>query len=194
MLPIWRACMQKRRPGMDLNGRWPACVWHSMVPLLAGTIACLKQAKSRSFPLLAGAEVAGFLICSTPIEAEGLREALLNEQAGAFVSFEGWVRNHHEGRTVRGLHYQANETLAVAEGAQIVQTACAKFEILDAVCAHRVGELDLGEMAVWVGVSAAHRSAAFYACRYIIDEVKENVPIWKQEHYEDGDIDWLHPE
>ena len=49
-------------------------------------------------------------------------------------------------------------------------------------------------MAVWVGVSAAHRSAAFYACRYIIDEVKENVPIWKQEHYEDGDIDWLHPE
>lgn len=160
MLPIWRACMQKRRPGMDLNGRWPACVWHSMVPLLAGTIACLKQAKSRSFPLLAGAEVAGFLICSTPIEAEGLREALLNEQAGAFVSFEGWVRNHHEGRTVRGLHYQAYETLAVAEGAQIVQTACAKFEILDAVCAHRVGELDLGEMAVWVGVSAAHRSAA----------------------------------
>ncbi|TQU84117.1 molybdopterin-converting factor chain 2, partial [Xanthomonas perforans] len=59
---------------------------------------------------------------------------------------------------------------------------------------HRVGELRIGDMAVWVGVSAAHRGAAFDACRYIIDEVKARVPIWKHEHYLEGDADWLHPQ
>ena len=68
-----------------------------------------------------------------------------------------------------------------------------RFDVLAACCAHRVGALAIGDLAVWVGVSAAHRGAAFDACRYIIDEVKQRVPIWKREHYREGDADWLHP-
>ena len=71
---------------------------------------------------------------------------------------------------------------------------CAKFAILDARCVHRIGDLAIGELAVWVGVSAAHRDAAFAACRYVIDEVKARVPIWKHERYADGDAGWLHPD
>ncbi len=97
------------------------------------------------------------------------------------------------GQAVRGLRYEAYESLAMTEGKRIVDMACEKFAILDAACVHRVGELALGEMAVWVGVSAAHRDAAFAACRYIIDAVKDDVAIWKKEHYEDGRQDWLHP-
>ena len=76
-------------------------------------------------------------------------------------------------------------------GAQI---AGARFAILDARCVHRVGSLAIGDLAVWVGVIAAHRDAAFAACRFIIDEVKSRVPIWKNEHYADGESGWLHPD
>ncbi|TQM12310.1 molybdopterin synthase subunit MoaE [Pseudoxanthomonas sp. 3HH-4] len=136
----------------------------------------------------------GFVISNVPIDAISLRDTLLDRRAGAFASFEGWVRDHHMGQAVRGLRYEAYESLATAEGKRIVDMACEKFAILDAACVHRIGELALGEMAVWVGVSAAHRDAAFSACRYIIDAVKEDVAIWKKEHYEDGRQDWLHPE
>ena len=68
--------------------------------------------------------------------------------------------------------------------------AKSSIAITRAACVHRTGELGIGELAVWVGVSAAHRDAAFAACRWIIDEVKARVPIWKQEHYEDGDSVW----
>ena len=83
--------------------------------------------------------------------------------------------------------------LIETEGERIVEEAMRKFDIVDARCVHRIGELRNGELAVWVGVSAAHRGAAFDACRHIIDEVKSRVPIWKQERYREGDAGWLHP-
>jgi len=94
---------------------------------------------------------------------------------------------------VRGLRYEAYVELAEREGAQIIGEALARFPILDARCVHRIGELGIGDLAVWVGVSSAHRAPAFDACRYIIDEVKARVPVWKHEHYTDGDAQWLHP-
>ena len=69
----------------------------------------------------------------------------------------------------------------------------AQIAIADAACVHRVGDLDVGDLAVWVGASAAHRDAAFAACRWIIDAVKVRVPIWKHERYVEGDAAWLHP-
>lgn len=123
-----------------------------------------------------------------------MREELSHPTAGAFASFEGWVRDHNEGRAVEGLHYEAYIALAENEGERVLQEALDKFPIVDARCAHRVGDLVIGDLAVWVGVSAAHRSAAFEACRYIIDEVKARVPIWKHERYRDGDPGWLHPQ
>lgn len=135
-----------------------------------------------------------FTVLAAPLRPELLREPLDNARAGAYASFEGWVRDHNQGRAVDGLHYEAYQALAEKEGARILEEALQRFAILDARCAHRVGELAVGELAVWVGVSAEHREAAFQACRYIIDEVKLRVPIWKRERYRQGGADWLHPE
>lgn len=134
-----------------------------------------------------------FAIASGPFDIAPLRARLLNDRAGAYAAFEGWVRDHNDGRAVRGLRYESYVELAEAEGRRIVREALDRFGALDACCVHRVGELAIGELAVWVGVSAAHRAAAFDACRWIIDEVKARVPIWKHEHYADGDAGWLHP-
>ncbi|HHQ15010.1 MAG TPA: molybdenum cofactor biosynthesis protein MoaE [Chromatiales bacterium] len=129
-----------------------------------------------------------------PVVPEALRHELCDPACGAYASFEGWVRNHNEGRRVFRLEYEAYKKLGVAEGERIVAEALQRFSIAHAACVHRVGELVPGELAVWVGVSAAHRDEAFAACRYIIDEVKHRVPIWKKEHYADGDSGWVNCE
>ena len=135
-----------------------------------------------------------FELAASPIDIDGLRVALRDDHAGAFASFEGWVRDHNDGRAVNGLRYEAYAALAEKEGDKVLDEALNKFAIVDARCVHRVGDLAIGDLAVWVGVSAAHRGAAFDACRYIIDEVKSRVPIWKHERYREGDTGWLHPE
>ncbi|MFC5577578.1 molybdenum cofactor biosynthesis protein MoaE [Lysobacter niabensis] len=135
-----------------------------------------------------------FRIADTPFDAANLRAELLDDRVGGYASFEGWVRNHNADRAVLGLRYEAYAALAQAEGERVIGEALDKFAVLDARCVHRVGDLAIGELAVWVGVSAAHRDAAFAACRYIIDEVKARVPIWKHERYAEGDAGWLHPE
>lgn len=134
-----------------------------------------------------------FALSEQPFEIAPLRAQLLSDRAGAYASFEGWVRDHHGGRAVVGLCYESYAALALAEGERVLEEAIERFAIVDARCVHRVGDLAIGELAVWVGVSAAHREAAFAACRYIIDETKARVPIWKHERYADGDADWLHP-
>jgi molybdopterin synthase catalytic subunit len=134
-----------------------------------------------------------FQINGQAIDISPLREALLDHRAGAFASFEGWVRDQNDGRAVQGLCYEAYVELAEAEGEHILTEALGLFAITDASCVHRTGQLALGDLAVWVGVTAAHRDAAFGACRWIIDEVKARVPIWKHERYADGDAGWLHP-
>jgi len=139
------------------------------------------------------AELPHFCLSEAPFEPATLRADLLDARVGGYASFEGWVRAHNDGRGVDGLHYEAYTALAEAEGERVVEQALSKFEILDAHCVHRVGELAVGELAVWVGVTAAHRDAAFAACRFIIDEVKSRVPIWKHERYVEGDAGWLHP-
>ena len=133
-----------------------------------------------------------FSISETPIATEPLRQATLNDHAGGFASFEGWVRNHHNGQAVNSLEYSAYTLLAEKEGNKIIEEAKQRFAIDEAFCQHRVGHLAIGDMAVYVAVSAAHRDAAFDACRYIIDTIKSRVPIWKKEHYSDGSTAWPH--
>lgn len=135
-----------------------------------------------------------FRISSEPIDAAALARELANAGAGACVTFEGWVRDRNQGRAVQRLDYQAYAALAQNEGERILAEARERFAIVAARCAHRVGSLAIGELSVWVGVSAGHRDAAFAACRYVIDEVKKRVPIWKNEHYADGESGWLHPD
>jgi len=135
-----------------------------------------------------------FLISSEPLDPQALRASVRNVQAGGYASFEGWIRDHNEGKPVTALEYEAYESVCITEGNAILADAVKRFGVLEARCVHRVGALDLEDMAVWVGVSAAHRGEAFDACRFIIDAVKHRLPIWKKEHYADGDSGWVNCE
>src|SRR5277367_3433318 len=138
--------------------------------------------------------MATFRFSRTAIDVASLRAELADPACGGYTSFEGLVRNHNEGLSVQHLEYEAFEPLAVKEGERIIAEAIERFGIEHAACVHRIGDLAIGEMAVWVGASARHRDEAFRACRYIIDEVKHRVPIWKKEHYENGDSGWVNCE
>lgn len=132
-----------------------------------------------------------FSLSNIDIDPNILREKTLNPAAGGFASFEGWVRNHHEGRDVTALEYEAFKPLAEKEGNRVMFEAMEKFEIHHCFCEHRIGRLEVGGIAIAIVVSASHREASFDACRYIIDEVKSRVPIWKKEFYPDGSHIWV---
>jgi len=128
------------------------------------------------------------------IHPDELRVELFDPAAGAYVAFEGWIRNKNEGHEVLRLEYEAYGIIAIKEGQKVIAEAREKYPILQAHCVHRTGLLEIGECAVWVGVASAHRDEAFLACRYIIDEVKVRLPIWKKEHYVDGHSGWVNCE
>ncbi|HZF31096.1 MAG TPA: molybdenum cofactor biosynthesis protein MoaE [Gammaproteobacteria bacterium] len=132
-----------------------------------------------------------FKIVTAPIDPAALKRTLIGDADGACVTFEGWVRDHNEGEAVQALEYEAHAAISEREGEKILAEARARFAISTGRCEHRVGKLAIGDCAVWVGVSAAHRGAAFDACRYIIDETKQRVPIWKKEHYASGETGWV---
>ena len=132
-----------------------------------------------------------FSISSTTIDADDWKAKLADSRAGALVTFEGWVRDHNEGKEVLTLEYEAYEALCQNEARQILSEARSQFGVIDVHCVHRTGELQIGDLAVWVGVSSAHRGAAFDACRYVIDEIKSRLPIWKKETYANGSSGWV---
>ncbi len=133
----------------------------------------------------------GFDLSENVIDSAALSAEFLDQRAGACVSFEGRVRDKNEGKAVAELEYESYSRLALREGEQVIAEAIERFGILRARCIHRLGTLKLGEVAVWVGVLSRHREEGFAACRYIIDEVKSRVPIWKKEHYREGDSSWV---
>lgn len=132
-----------------------------------------------------------FKISSEPIDPAVLAVTLDHPRAGASAVFEGRVRNHNEGQPVDSLEYEAFAELAEREGERVLAEAREKFDLLAVDAVHRVGHLRIGDIAVWVGVAAAHRGPAFDACRFIIDELKARVPIWKKEHYTTGATTWI---
>lgn len=132
-----------------------------------------------------------FELTKTAIQTEQLKLSMAADAAGAFVAFEGWVRDRNDGRSVVTLEYEAYDGLAVPEAMKILEECQQKFDIIDARCVHRTGLLAIGEVAVWVGVTAMHRGDAFKACQYVIDEIKMRLPIWKKETYTDGTTGWV---
>ncbi len=138
--------------------------------------------------------MSAFRFSSCAFDLPALRGELADPSCGGYAAFEGWVRDHNEGQQVTRLEYEAFVPLAVREGERVVAEARERFGIRNALCVHRLGTLELGEVAVWVGAAAAHRDEAFRACRYIIDEVKHRLPIWKKEHYVGGDSGWVNCE
>ena len=129
-----------------------------------------------------------FKITSNLIDSQTIGE---NSGIGARSVFEGTVRDTNDGHDVTKLEYECYEPLAMKEGNKILGEAIEKFGLIDAFCIHRIGTLEVGETAVIVVATSGHRNEAFKGCRYIIDEVKYRVPIWKKEHYQDGETEWL---
>jgi molybdopterin synthase catalytic subunit len=109
---------------------------------------------------------------------------------GALCLFVGVVRNENGGRRVRHLEYEAYEEMALPLMQRIASEAAARWPVTDLRVVHRLGRLEIGEPSVAVAVASPHRAEAFAACRYVIDAVKAQVPIWKKEYYEDGAA-WL---
>ncbi|BAM06191.1 molybdenum cofactor biosynthesis protein MoaE [Leptospirillum ferrooxidans] len=132
-----------------------------------------------------------FQFMRTAISDGVLRSSLYHPGAGGVVIFEGRVRNQHRGRSVLFLEYEAYEALAEREGLAILAEVREKYDILEVLCAHRTGKVELGEMAVWIGVAAVHRAPAFEACSFVIDAIKQRLPIWKKEFYGDGMAVWV---
>jgi len=135
-----------------------------------------------------------FSVSNTVIDVDAAKKAVEDQHCGALVVFEGWIRDHNEGQQVERLEYEVYRPVAEKEGAKIIDEAMARFAISHALCIHREGLLELGDCAVIVCVSAAHRDAAFDACRYIIDQTKTRLPIWKKEHYVTGVSEWVNCE
>jgi molybdopterin synthase catalytic subunit len=127
-----------------------------------------------------------------PIELAPLAAAVQSPERGAIASFLGVVRNHHGDRGVARLHYSAYGLMAEAECERIVGEAESRWQVAVAL-RHRTGRLEVGETAVAIVAASAHRDEAFAACRWVIEEVKRRVPIWKQEFYADGSVAWVDP-
>ena len=130
-------------------------------------------------------------VIAGPLDANALRAAAKDPRAGAVVVFEGCARDHHEGRTVANLAYEAFVPMAVAELEKLQTEALARFGLVQCLIQHRVGEVPLTEAAVVVVTASAHRQEAFEAALWIMDRIKERVPIWKKERFTEGGEGWV---
>lgn len=132
-----------------------------------------------------------FSVSNKSLDPAALSKELQDDRAGALATFEGWVRNKNEGHDVTALEYEVFHDLACTEGEKILAEAIDKFNLSNAIAVHREGKLAIGECAIWIGATAPHRAEAFDACRYIIDEMKHRLPVWKKEHYVDQTPQWV---
>ncbi|HEY8782337.1 MAG TPA: molybdenum cofactor biosynthesis protein MoaE [Mucilaginibacter sp.] len=133
-------------------------------------------------------------ISPTPLNIQSAIDWIQSPESGGIDVFIGTVRNATKGKRVIRLEFEAYEAMALAEMEKIVKQAFEKWPVQKALVHHRIGVLEVGEAPVIIAVSAAHRAGAFDACRYIIDTLKQTVPIWKKEVFEDGEV-WVaaHP-
>jgi MoaE-MoaD fusion protein len=129
-----------------------------------------------------------FQLLREPIDDAALVKHVRGAGNGAIVTFDGCVRNQSHGRRTLYLDYEAYESMALLKIREIAAAMHEKFAIDRVAIAHRLGRLEIGETSVFIAVSAAHRPAAFDACRFAIDTVKRTVPIWKKEYFEDGAV------
>jgi len=130
-------------------------------------------------------------ITKDSLDGLGMFENLGTHEDGAALIFQGRVRNTNDGRSVSSLSYEAYGEMAERELGVICREASQRFEVGSIEASHRIGDLALGEVSVAIGISAPHRDACYAASRWIIEEIKKRLPIWKHEHYRDGDSHWV---
>ena len=128
-----------------------------------------------------------------PIDYHALTEQVRRRDCGAVVTFLGTVRDLTGDKVTVALDYEAYPGMAEKKMAEIERDTRTRWPVGDIALVHRLGHLDVGEVSVAVAVSCPHRAQAFEACRHAIDRLKELVPIWKKEHWTDGDTEWVHP-
>ena len=134
-------------------------------------------------------------ITREPIDTEQMNRNAGHEECGAVLTFSGTVRNHHMGRKVIKLAYEAYDGMAESEMRKVVERAREQWpDVKKVQVVHRFGEMPVGTSSIYITVATPHRPEGFEALRYIIDQIKRDVPIWKKEFYQDGETDWLHPE
>ena len=131
-----------------------------------------------------------FRLVEGPLDLGAVIAEVADEQAGAIATFQGTVRRQSRGREVIALEYEAYGGMAEKVMAEIADGVKERYELCDVAVAHRVGRCEVGEVSVAIAVSAPHRQDALSACRDVIDELKERVPLWKKELYEGGE-EWI---
>ncbi len=130
-------------------------------------------------------------IVDGPLDVQGIRASVSDPRAGAVVLFEGCARDHHDGRAVEELAYEAFAPMAEQELAALRQEAMTRFGLCRCAIHHRTGTVPLTEAAVVVAAASAHRREAFEAAAWIMDRIKERVPVWKRERYAGGTASWV---
>ena len=130
------------------------------------------------------------LITREPLDPEAITATVRRDTDGGVVTFLGTTRNETEGRRVLYLEYEAYEEMAEKMLSRIVQEIAERWGITDVSIAHRFGRLEIGEVSLVVAVASPHRAEAFQACQYVVDRIKQNVPIWKKEVFADGEV-WV---
>lgn len=129
-------------------------------------------------------------IVRDPIDHQAVLTAVSSPRAGALVTFDGRVRDHSRDQEVLHLHYEAYEPMALQEMQKLAVSAKKKWPIEEVAIVHRIGTLEIGQTSVFIAVSSAHRQDAFKACVWLIDTLKETVPIWKKEFFKGGEV-WV---
>lgn len=133
------------------------------------------------------------LLTNEPIDLAAVLQSVQSPAAGAIVLFLGSTREMTDGRRTRWLHYEAYAPLAEKLLAELASQARQRWPLVALSIVHRLGRVEIGEASVAIAVSSAHRQAAFEAGQWLIDRLKESVPIWKEEHWADGTSQWVHP-
>ena len=129
---------------------------------------------------------------TNPLDAQAALNFVADDANGAADLFLGAVRNHNQGREVEGVSYDVYEKLAINNFREICEEAVEKWgPRLKLYIVHGKGRLDIGGLSIVIAAGSPHRKEAFEACRYVIEEIKHRSPVWKQEHYVDGDSDWV---
>ena len=142
-------------------------------------------------PVSGGTDGDTYRVVAAPLSPDAIAAAVEDPSAGGIVIFSGVVRNETEGRAVKFLEYEAHAPMAEAKMREIGEGIRARWpDVRRVAMFHRVGRLEIGESSVLIAVSAAHRAEAFEACKHAIDTLKRTVPVWKKEHFEDGEV-WV---
>ncbi len=181
--------LERLRQGADprVQALWPRLAVAVNREYAAHTQPLAEEDEVALLPPVSGG-APNVLLTREPIGAEAAVAALKAGSDGAVVVFDGIVRNNTRGRRTEYLLYEAYEAMALEQMRSLVEEACRRFPVREALLHHRLGRLEIGETSVLIAVASAHRGAAFDACRWLIDTLKQTVPIWKKEFFTDGAV------